>query len=732
MKRKWILKNIKTNDVLQLDTDPRGWREMGVKRYRSEQYNGIFKEPTVKQLTFMPNGAGAEWIETVLATDDINAEIAILCYRQPTEADTYSLFMEGVLSIASLSRDENFLTFTIEQSSLYQKLLAREDISIDLESTTSVGGTTISAVGSEAIDMPGQEIRMISSWRILQGTTQTKAASYTIAGNYSSLFFFDGVEERSDLKDTNPMVALSFHEDDGVGTGNITQLIRDNFIVPLLDSMQSGIDYPITINYDIDLNGTITDTESTSGGLRDIVSYRLVLYYGNPNSTLNTVTLYTSASSSANVATFNFNIAATGSISLSPADHVYLAWVYEHDVITTPTIICEFNYDESTVSFVADTNYKASTTKAFLIHEAFNQVSDAIADRDGSFQSAFYGREDSAKVSYDADGEGSLLAITNGDNIREKVGKSVFCSFKELFNSANALHNLGMDIFQNTIRVEPLSFFYSNSRICTLEYVKEFRSQLSTQHYINHITTGYTAWETEFANGLDEPNTRHEYSTAIQALNNKLELLSQYIGSSYAIEVTRRKGVNLFPKEDFKYDNNNFWLALKRDGLTDFAVELLADAFVSASDMIAKDTALNLRLTPGRMLLAHLNKITAGMQIIGGDIKFVKGEGNTEFLSRKIAVGHQEDYNNVFFAENSDIVWNDSNAANIAPLWLPIVYEFEFPLTQALRDAIDINPYGYIEFFRYADQRHKAYILSMEENLENGLTKFKLLKKYGN
>ncbi len=729
MRRKWILKNLKTNEVYQLDIDPKGWREMGLKRYRSEQYHGLFTEPTVKTLTFLPNGGGAEWIETVLATDDINAEISITVFRQATEADTFNLFFTGVLTIASLIREERMLTFTIEQSNLYQKLLARENINIDLATTESIGGETIYPINVETIPLPGQKIRMISSWRIPNGYSYTKGGSYSVQTNYQNHFYPDGDMIESDFKTTQPMVGLNY-----LGTGeeyNFQELTDQGFIVSLIDLMQPAVIYPLTLNYHIKYKGEVYDGEG-AGGTRQ-VQFKLILFVGKKGEFCNTTEIWSSGTATASdPANFSFDIDATGTVSLQPGEQIWLGWVENVTVLTLPcSASVNFAYEESSVSFYTDTEFTASETKAYLIHEAFNQVSDAIADKDTAFQSIFYGRTDSGKISYDNDGEGSMLAITNGDNIREKAGKGVFCNFKQLFNSANAVHNIGMEIANETIRVEPLSFFYSNERSCTLEYVKDIRSSLAVDRFINHITVGYANWETEFANGLDEPNTRHEYSTVIQALNNKLELISDYIASSYAIEVTRRKNVKLFPKEDFKYDNNNFWLCVKRDGL-DFAAELLADAFVSASNMIAKDTALNLRMTPGRMLLAHINKITAGLQTIGGDIKFINGDGNTDFVSTKTDVGHQEDYNEEPLAENTSFAWNDSDARDVLPIWMPIYDEFEFPLTEALRTQINNRPYGYIEFFKYSNERYKGYIESMEENLENGLTKFKLLRKYGN
>lgn len=724
MKLVWILRSYWNGTQFQLANDPMGWENLALKKYRSEKYHGIFREPSVKSLTFLPNGGGAEFILDEMAQYDISADITVECYRQKHLSAPLQLAFSAALNMSSVVKENGRLKVTLDQDSAYQKLLARADVNVELGTLRSIGGWDIyPGVAPATIPLAGQNIVMRSSWRIPAGTTQSKAASYTIAASgYQSLFFMDGLMEKSELKDTNPMVALSFHEDDGVGVGNITQLIRDNVIVPLLDSMQGGVNYPISIDYDINFNGTITDTESTSGGLRDIVNYTLKLYYGNPNLPMTVIDIYSTGGSSLNVATFNFAIAATGSFTLNPGDHVYLAWVYTHDVITTPTIICEFDYDESTVSFQSTTTYKATSTKAFLIKEALESVTASIADKDDMLTTAFYSRPS---------GKGSMLAITNGDNLRMKIDKGIFLSFNTLFDSANAKDNIGMDVHEGKYRIEQMDFFYQNVKCCQLPNVIEFTESISPQHYINHAVVGYKQWESSFANGLDEINAKHEYTTGINVLNNKLDLVSDIIASGYAIEVTRRKNIDVSPNEDFKYDNENFWLAVKPDG-SNFLPELYADAFFGGGNIQSLATMFNLRLSPKRMLLAHFAKFTAGLQIFNLNVKFVKGEGNTDAFLRKTNVGAQEDYSGAVLNENSGLGWNDLLVANRVPKWLPTVYEFEYPLTEQLSAAIEANPYGYIEFFKYPNDIHRGYIIEMTETLSSGLTKFKLLKKYGN
>jgi hypothetical protein len=150
--------------------------------------------------------------------------------------------------------------------------------------------------------------------------------------------------------------------------------------------------------------------------------------------------------------------------------------------------------------------------------------------------------------------------------------------------------------------------------------------------------------------------------------------------------------------------------------------------------MVSLNTAYNLRLTPSRMLLPHLKTITAGLQIKQGDIKFVKGSGNTELQCSNVVIaytdGCPEEYKGQQLSEKQSFSWNDSNVLNIEPIWLPTKYKFDYPLTYTEFKTIKANPYGYVEFYKFSDDIKAGFILNMEYKMKTGMTTFELLKKY--
>jgi len=609
--------------------------------------------------------------------------------------------------------------------------------------------------------------------------------------------------------------------------------------------------------------------------------------------------------------------ALTGNITLNYGDKVWLSWFVSETITTGPYVddlVLGWDYDDAEFSIEIDSLTAPSIAKTFLVHEAFNQVADSIADANFSFYSDFYGRTNSDKTVYNSDGCGALIAITNGLNIRQFADKGIYCSLRDLFNVFNSLHNIGLTIeqydgiyapLQDIIRVEQLSYFYDNTaNILTLTNQVKVDVINDNSRYVNNINIGYDKWETEFRGGLDEPCTKHEYSTKINAVKGQYTKLSKYMASGYAIESTRRK--SLEESKDWRYDNDNFLVTVKNgvdvyfvegnvifttkiagsdinigdsmtistplnsyaftvqnvyeifptetypiyvivvdapdvviqeptvtgvlqniteswtrtgafysfiqngsggivfnsiitaiqppdtlqvtntvfnDGtknvieadrlLTDpfldienektlivfneagiaetannalihsdtnnldfYSTELYADAFTNGTGMTSLTTAYNLRLTPARMLLAHMNIITACIQIVQGLISFVKGEGNTTLETTKNDVGCPEDYNESIpyvdagLIESRSFDWNDPNVKNITPIWLPEIYKFSYPLTASQLASVRANPNGYIEVTDDHSNVRRGFILDLDYNLKTGLTKFELLKMF--
>jgi len=775
-----------------LTKDPIGWDEAVINVARSEQYKGMNTFYT-NSLKFHCNGGGKEYIDAIYESEGIDGRINILIEYDCDGSGNYDILFDGIVNLASYKTDGEYTTCNIEQSDLHTKLAMRDEISVDLESTASIGGATISPANTISLPLSSMSIEYSDLWNSADADSYTYGYAFTITDvPYANAVALNMTLGNSDIDSAG-----------SISEYNSMLLTADLLpISHLVTFNDNTIIYPLSIAYSINWAGTFSDV--LSSGTRVTSGANLVLSYGQQNAPTQII-LYSTASYSTSNFTEDFAVNTSGTININAGDSIWINWFVNAGTAISGDITFTFTQD-STFQITTDTVAVISNTKSVLIHEAFNQVVDSICDSDNNFYSDYYGRLDSSKRAYDSDGCGSKIAVTNGLNIRKFDTKKIYTSLSDLFNAMDCIHNIGMGIVNGLVRVEPLSYWFdSTTKIITLPLVNSYEFKDDNSRYINKIDIGYQKWESEFKGGLDDPNSRHEYSTIIATVKNVYTKICNFITSPYTIEFTRRKNKDVLATEDWRYDNDNFLIALTNeyngeiiftaantiriDGLyynfqvgdtlvitgtalnngtftiatvsqivnrtiivvneaiatetvngtiTDstnniYKPELYADSFSYGAGMNALTTAYNLRFTPARMLLAHMNAITAGLQLIRGAIKFVKGEGNTNLECSATVIaytdGCQEDYKSQQLKENQSFQWNDSNVLNISPIWGTGIYSFEYPLSYSEFKAIKANPYGYIEFYKFANSPMYGYIMSMEYRIKTGLTKFELLKK---
>jgi hypothetical protein len=242
-------------------------------------------------------------------------------------------------------------------------------------------------------------------------------------------------------------------------------------------------------------------------------------------------------------------------------------------------------------SFEVDSNFPNTAAPVYMINEGLSRVTEAISGENIRVYSDFFGRTDSQpyntlnnnpgglaiaqpNIGHNNDGEGGLLCITNGLLIRGQTlldgsRPPMPVSLKQLYEALNAVYNIGMTVEPDPtnahpywLRVEPMAFFYKSHVIMTCDNVNEVTTSNEADKYIGIFRTGYSKWQGEQTGGLDDFMNKREYRTALSTSSKVLEKYCNFLGSSYAIETTRRQtGIS---SQDWRFDHENFLICLER------------------------------------------------------------------------------------------------------------------------------------------------------------------------
>ncbi len=693
-----------------LSQDPQGWDKLGINLVRDPETHGIDENITTP-LNFHCEGAGKTWIAGIIDTFGVDTTISLLievnCNR------VFEPFYTGNLDLMEYENTDDYFTCPITQTNLFETFLNRIDTNVDLNSLTGIDGQSLAPYTKAPFDFNmhsriilmrsqlGYDGPRVDTFEFNQGTLAPDQDQLVVGVPYS-LGFISPFEAPERGIQYTTLLAKNYTNDYAAErTESFPQPFIDtegNILVNDLDPVV--VDYNFTGNWS-DESPTATNGSYSKGAAEPFKPVQLVLYVGREEVIDTTGTAYIigdidpgATSFSGQQTPFNF----VGSLNIViPEDHkVMLFWFVEILTLTTGAVNGNdvdfiISYDTADIVLTTESETEASTAKTWAIHEAFSRITESITGETTPFQSNLLGRTDSQPVAYVNNGCLSFNVITNGYNIRQFTDRPMFTNFKELFNTVNAINPIGYGYDNGVIRVEDIEYFYNNG---TPSYYFENVSVTQTngaEFYIGLVNIGFEQWKTEDIGGTDEVNTVHQYGTRIKGNKEALELLSSYITGSYPIEHTRRRRVDQL--KDWQYDENKFLIATVRNETIERAE--IIENFSVVTDILRADTIYNLRYTPARNFIRWLRVVNAGLTKYQNDlITFRSGEGN-------IAAGSTQTdncpgaYDETNVLENMDFdPFANGTEQEIVPLWLPIFYEFEAPITWEEYKNIRDNRYN--------------------------------------
>jgi len=493
-------------------------------------------------------------------------------------------------------------------------------------------------------------------------------------------------------------------------------------------------------NYEIRLHGNINIDITDSVGYGAIFSLRVCVDYwdgngthvGPGNLTGDAIPLHNDLISAIYGGNYNFDKTYSGTVNLPVGWglYAYIKVYYSSGLDTNATANFIITFHETT-SFLLYSIRECPPTdcEVYLINETLARATEAITNGCLTIDSDYYGRVDSQPYEKDVDGCGGLRIFTPGLKIRQATDKQFFASMKEMMLGLRSIDNIGMGMYTDRVRIEPVQWFYQDFKMLDILLIPVSTSEIEEKLIYSNIKTGYNKWEIKSIKGIDEFCSYKERRTGIQSVNNELDITTDLIASGYIIENLRTSTLVDSGLTDSEYDNDVFIICVQRGGYNYIVEQNIASYPLNYFD---PTTAYNWRIRPLYNLMRWFKSIAQSyVNLVNSTslIFFTSGKGNY------LAEGQITDscaLESRVIAENEDLAITDFlNVSDGTPIYKPETIKFEYPLSIADYRLIKSNPYGYINIQCGTNGPiQKAYIKSIEYKPSEGTAEFNLIKSW--
>lgn len=396
--------------------------------------------------------------------------------------------------------------------------------------------------------------------------------------------------------------------------------------------------------------------------------------------------------------TFNFSLASSNvNIEVQPSDRVRLyikyEFVWDIDTDTDPSNYNTAHLTKGTVyggivnsfiSFQFLSTILPTNHEGFFVHDVGGGIADRILGESGLFYSEYLGNQNTKYRAYPEDGDFSFYANLRGLQLRQYSlsEKPFFITWEKFWNGIANIVPIGLRVGEiegnKKLIVGPLSDFYdSASTSAQLENIPLITYSYDMEKFYKQVRIGYQKWESEDVGGIDDPQTKRTYSAKFDVFGKEIDILSEFIAASLAIEVTRRN--TRVKSADYKYDEDVFIIALKQDGVWS---PCLDEKFSSVENLNNASTRYNIELSVAYNMLRFLKWLSGCLKEYPADeFTFTSGEGNFKMEST--------------LDGGSEVIENQDMPVDENSYFFPEFAEFDYPL-------------GWERYIQIRDNKYKA------------------------
>lgn len=682
-------------------SEPDGWKGAKTKLERDEQFFSLiehYEGSAGGAFTFYGDDGvhdgGVSYLKNIEETYGFDANINFLAEFAPDDTNYQQIF-EGLLELSGKNEmKDNKMQVPVIRDDFWAKFINRIDTPVNMSDLTDIDGNAVDACPPVSITMTPQVIQK-SFYGIYDFPTWI---SIPAANGY-----IQTTPDTIELDEIGFRFGVSTYfnsllpswvwdmEEAGEYTFDIRIIMSGAAIDtsapadPTLQAVASLWDWKLQHN---DIVYTFNKTDFTAGS-QDYTEYTLNVSLGM--SANDVVRIYGEEISNVYNAFTIWGKQGANFLYTPPNPDEY------------PTLPNTTGHDiPSYIRVTGQTTYPETTTQGYLIHDLIHGVLARLGLGTDPFYSEFLGGLLTNTKQYDADGCGWMYVVKKGLQIRQYslVEKPFFISFKQIWDGINPILNLGLAYEtlegspdHQVIRIEQKAYFVEDTTSITFSNVRDISSSYDQSYIFKTIKTGYRQWQAENIAGNDDFATKQTRATRFVKTGIDLNLESDFIAAGYAIETTRR--TTREKSADYKYDNNNFIIAINADDVSpDVYRPELDENYDSVTGLINSTSRYNLILSPMRSLLRWANYIGGCLQSYAtSSYKFVSGEGNYDMVS-DYSCGSGNQCQAIIcdpLGESQDISLTSYNGV-FGYFFLPLLYDIRIPMEWEEYETIRDNP----------------------------------------
>lgn len=695
-------------------TEPDGWFEAKLKLERHEDFHSLVEYFEGAFIFYGTNGVdngGIDFIRYVEQNYGPDATIHIDIEVSFDSAVTYEFIFVGQLDLTTINElKDNRAQIAIIRDDFWAKFISRKETPVNIQATSDLDDAPLTPIDPIHLNLPSQKIQKQFRGE-LQENVFINQSEMTI-GEYIQIDFeteiLSEIEEKFHLPNAvNPDIPVnlfymleqgSYAFDIRIEASASDAITGDRYATApyVTFYIQFGSAAPIALT-ETDFGVALDEsTVYTYAGTQTILAGEIVRIYGEIIGDIS-----------------DANAPSTAQMAFS---------VYSAEDLTTPSGggASQNNIRATHLYVTGQTVTPATRDEAFLLHDVAAAILNAYGlGVDNPFYSEILGGLLTNAREYVNDGCHWHYSLMKGLHLRGYLleDKSFFLSFDQWWKGANPIFNLGLGYDetavtpdQNLIRVEKKEWFYNRIPSVAFDYVFEISREYDEDRIFNKIEIGYANWQAEDISGIDDPQTKHTYATRFKKIGKGIQLHSDFIAASLAIEVTRRQTIE--KSKDYKFDNNTFIISINPDDVSpDAYVPELDEKFASITNLLNSETRYNSRLTVSRNFLRNRNYFNGALKTyLTSEYKFVNGEGNYDMVSDLLT--------------SCDVGGNLSEKQNINVtsdyLHLPLLYTMEISLAWDDYVAIRNARHRAISISQTANNHALFFIKSLEYELVKG------------